>query len=153
LDNKVNDFVAITHPHKIDGHTYLSAYIIFDAFHNLNNRKEITYLKFLSYEMNNILSNLIKMIHFDTYKHDSPEKLLNNIYEKKVFQNHFLITEREFEILHLIFHGLTSEQIAKRLSISKRTVETHRYNILEKTQTKNTIELIKLVYKYNLFIE
>ncbi|MFP4019939.1 MAG: helix-turn-helix domain-containing protein, partial [Bacteroidales bacterium] len=142
LDNKVNDFVAITHPHRIDGHTYLSAYIIFDAFHNLNSRKEITYMKFLSYEMNNILSNLIKMIHFDTYKHDSTEKLLNNINEKKVFQNHFLITEREFEILHLIFLGLTSEQIANRLCISKRTVETHRHNILGKTQTKNTVELI-----------
>lgn len=153
LDRKIRDFNAITLPHRIGKNTYVSAYLFFDAFHDLNNRKEITYLKFLSYEMNNILSNLIKMNHFDVVKHQPKEKILNNANEKNIFQSHFLITEREFEVLRLLYKGLTSNQIAKKLCISNRTVETHRYNILEKTQTKNTIELIRLVYKYNLFMD
>ncbi|RYY16170.1 MAG: response regulator transcription factor [Cytophagaceae bacterium] len=54
------------------------------------------------------------------------------------------LTRRETEILHLLSEGLTTSEMAEKLFTSKRTIETHRQNILEKTQTKNTAALIKL---------
>ena len=57
-----------------------------------------------------------------------------------------LFTPREKEILHHIIQGSQSQEIAEKLFISKHTVNTHRKNILAKTNTKNTVELaIKIV--------
>jgi DNA-binding NarL/FixJ family response regulator len=53
------------------------------------------------------------------------------------------LTRRETEILQLLAEGLTTNEMAEKLFTSKRTIETHRQNILEKTQTKNTAALIK----------
>jgi PAS domain S-box-containing protein len=52
------------------------------------------------------------------------------------------ITKREKEILELICKGLTNNEIAVNLFISNRTVDNHRANLLEKTETKNTAELV-----------
>ena len=54
------------------------------------------------------------------------------------------LTARELEVLKLIAEGLTNGEIAARLFTSKRTIETHRQNIIAKTQAKNTAALIKL---------
>ena len=53
------------------------------------------------------------------------------------------LSQREIEILKLIADGLTNAEIADRIFTSKRTVETHRQNIIEKTKAKNTAALIK----------
>jgi DNA-binding NarL/FixJ family response regulator len=60
------------------------------------------------------------------------------------------LTRRETEILRLLADGLTTGEMAERLFTSKRTVETHRQNILEKTKTKNTAALIKLAMQRGL---
>jgi DNA-binding NarL/FixJ family response regulator len=60
------------------------------------------------------------------------------------------ITSRELEILQLIALGLTSQDISKKLYISKNTVETHRKNLLAKLNVKNTASLLKLAYKKGL---
>ena len=60
------------------------------------------------------------------------------------------ITSRELEILQLIALGLTSQDISKKLFISKNTVETHRKNLLAKLNVKNTASLLKFAYKKNL---
>ena len=54
-----------------------------------------------------------------------------------------LLTEREIEVVRLVAEGLSSREIAERLSISVKTVDTHRANILEKVGAHNTAELIK----------
>jgi DNA-binding NarL/FixJ family response regulator len=54
------------------------------------------------------------------------------------------LSRRESEVLQLLAEGLTTNEIAEKLFTSKRTIETHRQNILEKTQTKNTAALIRL---------
>lgn len=61
-----------------------------------------------------------------------------------------LLTDREREILKLISGELTNREIAERLFISERTVETHRKNILRKTGTHNLVGLIKYAYANNL---
>jgi len=57
-----------------------------------------------------------------------------------------LLSEREIEIVKLLKKGKTSQQIGKELYISKKTVDTHRRNILEKTGFNSTSELIGLIY-------
>ena len=53
------------------------------------------------------------------------------------------LSRREQEVLQLVAEGLTTQQIADLLFTSKRTIETHRQNILEKTGSKNTAALIR----------
>lgn len=60
------------------------------------------------------------------------------------------LSYREREILQLIAEGFTTSQIADQLFTSKRTVETHRQNILEKTGCKNTATLMGYAITHNL---
>jgi DNA-binding NarL/FixJ family response regulator len=60
------------------------------------------------------------------------------------------ISEREVEVLLLISDELTNEEISKKLEISKRTVDTHRQNLLFKLKVKNTAGLVKFVYSNRL---
>jgi len=60
------------------------------------------------------------------------------------------LTRREMEILRLMAEGLTTGEMAEKLFTSKRTIETHRQNILEKTQTKNTAALIRMAMTQGL---
>lgn len=53
-----------------------------------------------------------------------------------------LFTVREREVLTLLAEGQSSKQIAETLSITERTVESHRKNMMEKSHTKNTAELV-----------
>jgi DNA-binding NarL/FixJ family response regulator len=63
------------------------------------------------------------------------------------------LSKREMEVLHLVAEGYTNTEIAARLFTSKRTVETHRQNIMEKTQTRNTASLIKMAVRQGLLPE
>ena len=60
------------------------------------------------------------------------------------------LTSRELEVLRLIAEGLTNQEIADKLFTSKRTIETHRQNIITKTQAKNTAALIRLALGWGL---
>lgn len=60
------------------------------------------------------------------------------------------LTDREIEILRLIVYEYTNQEIADKLYISKRTVDTHRTNLLEKTGSKNTAGLVRYALKNEL---
>ena len=60
------------------------------------------------------------------------------------------LSQRELEILLLICKGLSNNEIAEKLYISKRTVDKHRANILSKTNSKNTANLVVYSIKNNL---
>lgn len=51
-------------------------------------------------------------------------------------------TKKETEIIKLLAKGFTTKEIATKLYVSTRTVETHRSNMLKKLKVKNTVELI-----------
>lgn len=53
------------------------------------------------------------------------------------------LSERELEILQLIGDGYTNMEIADKLFLSKRTVEGHRQNLIDKTGTRNSPALVK----------
>ncbi len=60
------------------------------------------------------------------------------------------LSERETEVLLLICQGLSNQEIAERLFISKRTVDKHRANILDKTGCRNTANLVVYAIKNSL---
>ncbi len=56
------------------------------------------------------------------------------------------LTPRELEVLKLIAEGYTNAEIADKLFTSRRTVESHRQHLIEKTQSKNTASLIRFAF-------
>ncbi|HEY0769822.1 MAG TPA: LuxR C-terminal-related transcriptional regulator, partial [Sphingobacteriaceae bacterium] len=60
------------------------------------------------------------------------------------------LSKREIEVLTLIAEGNTNMEIADMLFTSRRTVEGHRQNLIEKTGVKNTAALIRLAVKSGL---
>ena len=60
------------------------------------------------------------------------------------------LTERESEILYHICKGLSNQEIADTLFLSKRTVDKHRENILSKTNAKNTAGLVMYAIKHGI---
>ena len=60
------------------------------------------------------------------------------------------ISERELEILYHVCKGLSNQEIADELFISKRTVDKHRANLLSKTGCRNTAALVMYAIKNNI---
>lgn len=61
-----------------------------------------------------------------------------------------ILTARELEILTMICEELSTKEIADKLFLSPRTVETHRKNILQKTGVKTLVGLVKLAFASNI---
>ncbi len=53
------------------------------------------------------------------------------------------LSDRETQVVELVAGGLTNQDIAERLEISKRTVDNHISNILTKTGTDNRVALVR----------
>lgn len=53
------------------------------------------------------------------------------------------LSDRELQIVELVAAGLTNQEIAEKLEISKRTVDNHISNILTKTETGNRVALVR----------
>ncbi|MBE8969599.1 MULTISPECIES: photosynthetic electron transport-dependent transcriptional regulator PedR [unclassified Nostoc] len=53
------------------------------------------------------------------------------------------LSDRELQIIDLVAAGLTNQEIAAKLEISKRTVDNHISNILTKTETDNRVALVR----------
>ncbi len=60
------------------------------------------------------------------------------------------LTRREHEILQLIAEEYTSQEIAEKLSLSQRTVDNHRFSLLQKLQVKNSIGLVRAAMQLGL---
>jgi DNA-binding NarL/FixJ family response regulator len=60
------------------------------------------------------------------------------------------LTPRESEILKLICQGLSNAEISKKISLSPRTVEGHKSNLISKTGVKNSIGLVMYALKHQL---
>lgn len=60
------------------------------------------------------------------------------------------LTEREQEVLYHICKGLSNQEIADTLFLSKRTVDKHRENLLSKTGSKNTAGMVMYAVKHHI---
>lgn len=93
----------------------------------------------------------------------SGQKYFDSKITKKVIQNYIgadpaqngrddphALTQRELEVLTLICQEYTNQEIAEKLHISVRTVDTHRRNLLQKTGARNTAGLVRYAMKHDL---
>jgi len=81
----------------------------------------------------NYYSSGIQQAVFDSFT--------NNVKTKQ--NNEVPLSTREIEVIELFVEGFSYKEIANRLSISARTVETHKKHILEKLELKTTVDLVK----------
>jgi len=61
------------------------------------------------------------------------------------------LSQRELQILKLIFSGLVNREVADKLALSPKTVDKHRENIMRKLHVNNLVELINKVHQLKLF--
>ena len=73
--------------------------------------------------------------------------------ETKDSQPHISLTKREEEVVGLVAKGLTSQDIAKKLFISPRTVETHRARIMDKLGVSNAAGLVRFALLHSTYFE
>lgn len=69
---------------------------------------------------------------------------------KEKEEKHVVLTKRETEILKNFAEGLSNKEIADKLFISIRTVESHKNNIMQKLELKSTVELVKYAIRNNI---
>ncbi|HOY40652.1 MAG TPA: response regulator transcription factor [Chitinophagales bacterium] len=85
------------------------------------------------------------------FSDDVTEEMVKNKHAKPNKQeDQVKLTERELEILKLIVQELNNAEIADKLFISERTVETHRKNMIRKFNTKTIVGLIKYAMDHKL---
>lgn len=108
-------------------------------------------------ELINGVKKVMEGISF--YSKDVRDVMVNNYIislkkkKQQLAQPKINLTRRELEVIKLIMKGYTSNQIAEELFISNRTVDTHRANLMQKLDVKNSIELINKVTEENLLQE
>ncbi len=90
----------------------------------------------------------------NAYLHPSATKKLMNEYIGTIKQGNAdslcLLSDREKEVLTLIAKGFSNKEIAEQLTISVKTVETHKGNLMEKLQMKTRPELVAYALKKGL---
>jgi len=96
------------------------------------------------FQIEEILNSIEKVIE----KYDRLKNINNKTNNKIEIKTN--LTKREDEILNLICKGLTNNEISDKLFISNRTVGNHRANILLKTNTKNTANLVAFAIQNNI---
>ena len=99
-----------------------------------------------------VLANAIKSV-CDGENYFSPELL--PYFTRRFISNgegsmEVVLTEREQEVLQLIGKGYSNDEIADELFISKRTVDTHKNNLISKTGSKNIVSLLIYAIKHKL---
>ena len=77
-------------------------------------------------------------------------RLMEGLREEEIASPLDLLTDREREVLMLIAEGFNRQEIADKLSVSPKTVDTHRANLLRKLDLNNDAALVRLALRYEL---
>lgn len=78
--------------------------------------------------------------------HPLSESVIEGYVQKQegaALKPHERLTVREREVLHMLVQGLNNEEIAARLSVSRRTVEVHRAHVMHKLGVHNQVQLLR----------
>ncbi len=113
------------------------------------------HLSVLTSRKNEPVIGLKHMIEIDQFKKDNaidftayvvnPDNTQSIILKKSINpEEEYTLSKREKEIIALLAQGKTSKQIAQELNISHHTVNNHRKNMLQKTNTANVTELMSV---------
>ena len=91
-----------------------------------------------------LINGIDRIIGNGTYfSQDILPIILNQFQKEKTILAKPILTQREKEVLELIVQEFTSKEIAEKLFISKQTIDSHRINIMQKTDCQNLVGLIK----------
>lgn len=135
---KLRTLLFIGFATQIEGEGFVVGYFM-EVQENQNR-----YLEVMINEAHLLIENLIQVHHLTPNRSNSAQ----------LFQHHTVknvhLTKREKDVLNLIFEGLSNKEIARKLNIGVRTVETHRANMLSKSNTKNTAGLIRFALSNQL---
>lgn len=74
---------------------------------------------------------------------DLKQKLFSSLFSKDAFSDEVRLTKREKQVLEQIQAGLSTKEMAGKLFISEKTVETYRSNLLLKFKVKNVASLVR----------
>ena len=142
---------------NIEGNSFIACYTLDEKAHNLSDKNDTALNSLIINELNQILRNIIKIQNLNNYplSSESKEDILQylQLREERINYSNFNLSAREFEVLKLIYKGYTNQQIAEKLYISKRTAEFHRSNLLSKTNSRNTADLIRFAVQNKLITE
>ena len=98
---------------------------------------------------NEILDGIENTLNENTfYDKKTSQILIEGMFEQKTRK----LTPREIEIARCLSDGLVYKEIANKMNISPRTVETYRKNILEKLELKTTADIIKFAIKQGFVV-
>jgi len=103
--------------------------------------------------MNELLDAINTIYKGENYfNKDISNTILKSIINKSkdVKGNDKCLTKREKEVIALVVEGLSNKEIAEKLFISVRTVDSHKNNIMQKLNLKSSVELVKYAIKNNL---
>ncbi|MDP2706259.1 MAG: response regulator, partial [Burkholderiales bacterium] len=75
---------------------------------------------------------------------DSLHSTGTRVRRQEILQRLETLTTRERQVLGIVVAGETNKGVARRLSISEKTVEIHRAKVMEKMQAKSLAELVKM---------
>ncbi|MBL7845570.1 MAG: response regulator transcription factor [Cyclobacteriaceae bacterium] len=96
---------------------------------------------------------IIAVVEMGFYYNDLVYKALQKSRASRDQENALCaLSNREIEIIRLICDELTMKEIAEKLSISEKTVQNHRFNIMEKLGVHNTAGIVKYAIR-NLIVE
>lgn len=134
---KINPNQAILVLSMYDSEEYYNAFI------------DMGVLGFLLKDSSNheLITAMEKIIKGDSY---FSQELLMKIIKNKDESKDLHLTPRELDVLHLICKGHSNFEISEKLFISQRTVERHRANLLEKTDSSNSIKLVLFAIRNNI---
>ena len=103
-------------------------------------------------EKTELITAINKVLDGDVYLSKAAnDKILQQLRELDINPQQIpMLTRREKEILSLLDKGLSSQEIAEKLSLSIYTIDTHRKNMLQKMNVHNTPALLKAAYNLGL---
>jgi DNA-binding NarL/FixJ family response regulator len=84
---------------------------------------------------------------------ETAERLALSVAPRAVVAAHTLLSDREFQVFRMIASGASVGQIARELSLSVKTISTHKTRILEKMGLANQAELIRYALEHHLLDE
>jgi len=101
---------------------------------------------------NELKSAIKKVYKGEQYLQKSIQELLLNESIGITARNTFIpkLTRREQEILNLIAEEFTTNEIAKKLFVSVKTIETHRSHLIQKLEVRNTAGLVRIAIEKGL---
>lgn len=105
-------------------------------------------------DVKDLLKAIEKVCYGETYySHAVTETIMSSLADSRKAYKDADLTKRELEVLELMFKEFSNQEIADKLFISLRTVETHKHHIMEKTGAKNMAGLVKFAIREKLFDE